>query len=177
MTYFMITVLLVLAAAVSCSFGAPVKRQTTTPITYAQFVNLPLGSSPTQVSQNFNGNTGIVESEVSVPGVLDIKIIQYSNTNPVYNVQLTFTNNLLTMKAQSGLNTNQYPITRNTYNQVAMGMTRAAVTALLGSAGQLTGAGSGGIEVYSYNAPGAAFALVTFTFTQGSLTGRFEYGL
>jgi len=174
---FIITFLLVLTT-VNYSNGAPIKRQTstTTLITYEQFLNLPLQSTPDQITQNFNGNPGVVAYESDIPGLTSTTIIEYSSLNPDYFVILTLSNDQLTNKAQSGLDANQYPITANQYGDITLGMSKDTVTSLVGE-GQVVGVTVGGYETIGYNAPGLNLPTVFITYLQGQVVLKVEGGL
>ena len=174
---FIITYLLVLAT-VNYSNAAPVKRQisTTTLITYDQFLNLPLESTPDQITKNFNGNPGVVAYQSALPGLPSTKVIEYSSKDPVYFVMLTLSNGKLTNKAQSGLDAKQYPITAEQYAEIKVGMSKAAVTSLVGE-GQVLGAAVGGYETIGYNARGLHLATVFITYSHGQVALKVEGGL
>jgi hypothetical protein len=172
-----IIALILLIAAVSLSTSAPITTTNTAQtITYAQFLALQIGSTREQITQFFNNNPGEVISETAV-GTIDIQIVQYTNTNPFGIVMLTLTNNQLTVKTQSGLNQNQYPINLTQYNEIKIDMTRAQVTSLVGSEGQVLAQGTDSIVTVGYNGNGNTFAMVEITFSNGAVISKFEYGL
>ena len=176
---FIITVLLILGTTVNYALSAPVKRQTTaTTITYAQFLGMQINWTRNQVTQYMNNNPGIVNAETSVPGVVDVQMVQYTNTNPIGVIELIFTNGLLTSKSQSGLNPNKYPITRAQYDQISINMLQSQVISIVGNGGQIMGEGTNSVELVGYNGSDAAsYAVVLITFINGIVTAKVEVGL
>jgi hypothetical protein len=168
---------ILLTATISLSSGVPIaKRAVTQTITYNQFLGLQIGWTLQQITAYLNNNLGIVQTEMMI-GNIDLKTIQYTNTNPIGAVILLLTNNQLTTKSQSGLNQNQYPISRTQYDQITMGMTSAQVTSLVGSEGQVISQSTSSVESFGYNGNTNSYAIVQVTFSQGIVTSKLEIGM
>jgi hypothetical protein len=167
---------LLVLTTINCTLGSPVKRQvaTTTPVTYQQFVNLPIGATRAQITQSFNNNPGVVTSESSFSNYL-VEIVQYTNTNPIAAISLVLTNGLLTTKGQSGLSLTKYPMTFEQYNKITTGTPKAEVQSNAG-AGELMGA-SLYSEIYGYIGSTTSYASAQITYTKGLVMSKFEYGL
>jgi hypothetical protein len=165
---------ILLAATVSLSTSALIsKRATTSTITYAQFLGIQIGWTRNQTTQYLNNNAGLVQSEFAFGGI-DILTVQYTNPTPYGSLTLLLTNNQLTTKIQAGLNQNQYPISRQQFEAISMGMTTAQVTTLVGSAGQITSQSTNSAITVGYNGNTNAYSSVQITFAQGIVTGKLE---
>ena len=90
---------------------------------------------------------------------------------------LMLTNNQLTTKSQSGLNQNNYPISRAQYDQITIGMTRVQVTSLVGSEGQILAQTIDSIQTVGYNGNTNSYAVVQITFSQENVMSKLEFGL
>ncbi len=86
----------------------------------------------------------------------------------------TFVNPIWRWQPWSG---HHCPISRTQYDQITMSMTRAQMTSLVGSEGQVISQSTSSVESFGYNGNTSSYAIVQITLSPGNVTAKFEIGL
>lgn len=143
--WFWVLIAIIVIAAISNSSGnktannpaktdntTPVKSEPASKITYDNFMKIKMGERLTELETLIGKGSEESSSEVS-----GIKTVMYTWRGPgISNMNVTIQNNIVTGKAQAGLQQMDAKITLDKYNQVKEGMTYDKVKSILGE-GQL----------------------------------------
>lgn len=142
-------------------------------VTYENFLNIKMGQSYDEVVALLGEGKESSSSEISY-----IKTTIYRwNGNGISNISVTIQNEIVTAKAQAGLNFNKIDITMDNYNKIENGMTYEQVKSILGE-GEVTSETEKMNHksiIYSYINKNGSYA--NFTFTNGSISMKEQFNL
>ncbi|UJR19797.1 hypothetical protein I4U23_022930 [Adineta vaga] len=149
-------------------------------ITLQQYKTIQIGWTQQQVTQLLGGTGNTVSQSGTAGSPYQVTMVQYFGSQSSTAVaSFAFIGGLLSSKAQVGLDTAVYTITKQQYTTIDIGWTREQVTNLVGSVGNAAseaGTGSATVVFVQYVVPEAAYGLVAFGFVGGKLTTKSKIG-
>lgn len=149
------------------------EKKEDTKVTYDNFLKINMGSTYDDVVAIFGEGKELSSSEIS-----GIKTVMYSwNGTGISNANVTIQNDVVTGKAQAGLESMDAGITLEKYNQATEGMTYDEVKAILGE-GQLTSQTKiMDMESVMYTWINKGGSNANFTFSDGKLQMKAQFNL
>ncbi|CAF1443719.1 unnamed protein product [Adineta ricciae] len=149
-------------------------------INLQQYTRIQIGWTQQQVTQLLGDSGTLLSQSGTQNSPYQMTMVQYKGSQSSFSLAIfTFQGGKLFSKAQSGLDTTDYQITPQQYNQLQIGWTRDQVTSLVGSQGNaISEAGTGTLSatIVQYKVYGTLFGTVSIGFFGGKLNSKTGVG-